>query len=101
MASIGDNIRKYRLAKGWNQVQLGEAINVGKNKVSLVETGKSVPDAETLYLIAEALDVTPNDLYGIVADDERIFEGCNAVQRAFIREVVLFLKGLFKRFRIG
>ena len=101
MASVGENIRKYRLAKGWNQGRLGEAIHVGKNKVSLYETGKSVPDAETLLMIAEALDVMPNDLYGIVDKSEGIFEGCNAVQRAFIWAVALFLKELFKKFKIG
>lgn len=101
MASIGSNIKKYRGIKGWNQSQLGEAVHVGKNKVSLYETGKSIPDAEMLYSIAEALDVTPNDLYGIVVQGDDLYGGCNAVQRAFIREVVRFIKGLFKRFRIG
>lgn len=61
--SIGYNIAKYRKAKHLTQEELG----VSNQAVSKWESETSMPDIMLLPQIAESLDITLNDLYGIGA----------------------------------
>ncbi len=68
---VGANIRDARLKKGLDQVELAALLEVefkitfSQRTVSDIEIGKrSVRDKE-LLAIANALDVTPNDLFGV------------------------------------
>ncbi len=63
MASIGEQIKKYRIKKGYTQEKLGSVVGVTTQAVSKWERG-GVPDAEILPDIADALDVDINSLYG-------------------------------------
>lgn len=63
MSSIGENIKKYRLQKGYTQDKLGREVGVTTQAVSKWERG-STPDAEILPLIADALDISIDALFG-------------------------------------
>ncbi|HCA05319.1 MAG TPA: hypothetical protein DEO32_05415 [Ruminococcaceae bacterium] len=63
MSVIGEQIKKYRLQKGYTQDRLGRDVGVTTQAVSKWERG-STPDAEILPLIADALDVSINALFG-------------------------------------
>ena len=55
MASVGSHIRRLRAAKHMTQEELAERLFVTRQAVSAWETGKALPDVETLERIAEAL----------------------------------------------
>ncbi|MBQ8640876.1 MAG: helix-turn-helix transcriptional regulator [Clostridia bacterium] len=62
--SISENIAKYRKQKGYTQEQLGVILGVTNQAVSKWESAASMPDVMMLPMIAEALGITLNDLYG-------------------------------------
>lgn len=55
--SIGDQIRDARKAKGLTQKELGEMLRIGEPTVNKYESGKQNPTVETLFKIAEALNL--------------------------------------------
>lgn len=62
--SLGDRIRRYRLAKGLTQTQLGERIGVSQRVVAYYEVKGISPPPELLVRIADALDVSTDVLLG-------------------------------------
>ncbi len=74
--SIGKNIAKYRKAKGLTQEELGAKLGVTNQAVSKWESETSMPDVMLLPEIADALNITLNDLYGIAKEPPRI--SCSA-----------------------
>ncbi len=74
--SIGKNIAKYRKAKGLTQEELGTKLGVTNQAVSKWESEVSMPDVMLLPEIANALNITLDDLYGIAKEPEKI--SCSA-----------------------
>ena len=67
MASVGKHIRQLRLARKLTQEQLAEQLFVTRQTVSAWETGKALPDLETLERIAAALGTEVTEvIYGTV-----------------------------------
>lgn len=61
---LNEDIRKLRKAKGLSQEELAVKLHVVRQTVSKWEKGLSVPDAETMMHIADALDTSVNVLLG-------------------------------------
>ena len=61
---LSENIRTLRTAKGMSQAELADKLHVVRQTVSKWEKGLSVPDAESLTRLAEALDTTVSALLG-------------------------------------
>ena len=59
---VGERIREHRKALGLSQAQLAERTNLSNNTVSRIESAQVMLSAENLFLMAEALGVTPNDI---------------------------------------
>lgn len=61
---IGLKIAYYRKKKGYTQAQLAEIVGISSNYLSLIECGNKGQSysMETLFKIAEALNVNVNDL---------------------------------------
>lgn len=61
---IGLKIAYYRKKKGYTQAQLSEMVGISSNYLSLIERGNKGQSysMETLFKIAEALNVNVNDL---------------------------------------
>lgn len=59
---IADNFLEYRLAAGLTQREIADRMGVDRSYVSGLEMGKRNPTIITLWVIAEALGVTPADL---------------------------------------
>ena len=74
--SIGKNIAKYRKEKGLTQEELGAKLGVTNQAVSKWESEVSIPDVMHLPEIANALNITLDDLYGIAKEPEKI--SCSA-----------------------
>lgn len=60
--SIGENIRKKRLAKSWKQATLAEKVDLSNSYVGMIERGEKVPKLETFVQITNALDATSDEL---------------------------------------
>lgn len=63
MSVIGQQIKKYRMAKGVTQEQLGQLVGVTTQAVSKWECG-GTPDAELLPNLSDALGVSIDALFG-------------------------------------
>ena len=59
---IGNRIKTARKAKGLSQSELSELIDKSVGYMSYIETGSNKPSLETLIQIANALDVTIDEL---------------------------------------
>ena len=64
MEKIGAIIRKHRVAKGLTQEELGNKVFVSKQAVSKWETGKTVPDIETVRKLCDILEINKDEILG-------------------------------------
>lgn len=67
---LHENLKKARINKGLSQEQLALKLNVVRQTVSKWEKGTSVPDAEALLHLSEALETPVNTLLGEAPDPE-------------------------------
>ena len=54
---IGFNLLKQRPLKGWTQEQLSERSGVSRSRISKMENGKENFNIESLFLIAQSLEI--------------------------------------------
>jgi len=59
---LGENIRRIRLAKGMTQGDLCRKLEVDRDYMSNVESGKKNPTLSTIGRIAKALNVSIEEL---------------------------------------
>lgn len=57
MASIGENIKVLRLARGWTQEELAQRLHLTRQAVGHYESGRTVPDIDTCRRLAEVFGV--------------------------------------------
>lgn len=67
--AFGQVLRRYRLAAGLSQEQLGLESGVQRNFISLIETGQNQPTIGTVFRLAGALRIKPSKL---VSDAEKL-----------------------------
>lgn len=87
--SIGANIASYRKRAGLTQAGLADRLNYSDKAVSKWERGESMPDVQTLVLLAEQFGVTVNDL---LTDPNALPAETGAVQQAMGKVVERTLK---------
>jgi putative transcriptional regulator len=58
-----NNIAQIRKQKGFTQMKLAELVGVNRFHISRIERGKSSPSLKLLMKIADALDVSLDDLF--------------------------------------
>lgn len=59
---LGENLKKIRTEKNITQTELAEKLGVDKSFVSNLENGKTNPTLSTITNLAQALEVSPNEL---------------------------------------
>ena len=91
--SIGKRIKHYRTQKKLSQEELGKAVFATPVHISYIETGARTPSLEILILIANALDVSADDL---LRDDLERNEG----EKAILTKTLTFLKNLLGEYGI-
>ncbi|MGX7074494.1 helix-turn-helix domain-containing protein [Falseniella ignava] len=64
MSIFGDNIKRLRKNKGLKQQEIAELLGVKRNTYSDWENGKTEPNFEKLFLLAEYLETTTDYLLG-------------------------------------
>lgn len=65
---LHENLQALRKAKGLSQEELAEKIHVVRQTISKWEKGLSVPDADLLIRLAEALDTSVSTLLGTAVE---------------------------------
>ncbi len=60
---FAERLRKFRIARGLSQLELGERLGVSNRAVSKWERGEAYPAVDTLGEIAKALGVIVDDLF--------------------------------------
>lgn len=68
LATIGKNIRKYRLMKKMRQEDLAEKAGLTTNYIGMVERGEKIPSLETFINILNALGVSADMVLSEVLD---------------------------------
>jgi transcriptional regulator with XRE-family HTH domain len=67
--TVGTNFMQLRKARGLTQEQVSEASGFGQNYISSLERGRRNPTVITLFLLAEAVGATPQDLVAPINED--------------------------------
>ena len=107
--SIGNRIKSYRNRKGISQEELGAAVFVTGKHLSYLETGVKVPSLELLIMIANALDVSADDLLvdnlthtssPVGQELHTLLLDCNHDEREMLLRILKFMKELFTEYSI-
>jgi transcriptional regulator with XRE-family HTH domain len=81
--TIAERIRLYRQQKGFSQSELAERSNVNNKSLSRYELGSSVPPADALKAIADALGISADALLSddiISIKDKELLKRFEAIQ---------------------
>lgn len=82
---LSQNIKNARKEKHYTQEHLAELVNCSTVFISQIETGIRVPSIETLYNIANVLDVTIDSLFkekNMIADNDFYINAINKLIQA-------------------
>lgn len=105
MFEVSENIRSRRKDIGMTQVQLASAAQLGENTIQRIESGQAQANIESLFRLAKALGVTPNDLapasYGFSSPNNQLndiikqFELLSELdKRRFLDAATILMTGL-------
>ena len=90
MENLGEQIYKYRTARGLSQLELAEALDVSRQSISKWETNVAVPELSKLVKMAELFEVTLDEL---ILDKKAEMPAENEVLvRETVRETVAEVK---------
>jgi len=111
--AFGKNLMRLRKLKGWTQRELADLINIDNSMIARWENGKVLPRSATIQKIAEALEVSVDELLVAFADnptlhhngldDSELAELLNnvAVLEARDREALkAVLEAMYVRYRV-
>lgn len=104
---IGKRIRTARKMRNKTQEWLAEQVDVGTTHISHIETGNTQLSLKTLILIANALNVSSDELLcdNLVnsrkvyeAEAHSLFEKCNDREVRIIVDIIKFSKMLLNKY---
>lgn len=61
-SAFGRVLREARVATGMSQEKFADAVGMDRTTISLLERGKQSPTIDTLFRLAEKLDLKPSQL---------------------------------------
>ncbi len=68
---LAKKIKELRTKKGFSQEELANLTNLSLRTIQRIEGGETEPRGDTLKRLANAFDVTPNDLITWIAHEDR------------------------------
>lgn len=90
-SSVGDRVRRLRLALGLTQTELAAKSGLASGTVSMIENGHQTADPDAMQALAEVLDCSPSylntDVSEISFDRPKLRAYADAPQRAIDRTV--------------
>jgi transcriptional regulator with XRE-family HTH domain len=85
---LKQQLKSYRLQKGWTQKMLAEKLNVSDKTISSWETGRSYPDIALLLQLSELFQISLDEfLRGDTPTIKRIDRDLKVKKRAFYNQV--------------
>lgn len=108
-SKIGVRIKAYRKEKKLTQEQLSIIVSVDHRHISGIENGRKTPSLELIILIANALEVSADDLLVDVVDHSTAPTGdeihsllldCTDVEKKMLSRIMKFMKALLSEFGI-
>ena len=99
--NIGERVLRFRKSAGLTQEKLAEAIDVGTQHISKIETGRSRLSLECLVSIANALNTTPDNLLmdnvtaaqpHLLAEYEALLSDCTTPELSVMLRTLTTLK---------
>jgi len=63
---FGDTVREQRLAAGLSQEALAERCGIDRKSISRMETGAFSPRLDSVFSVAEALNIPVSELFELV-----------------------------------
>jgi transcriptional regulator with XRE-family HTH domain len=63
-AEVGANLREHRIRAGLSQTELGAKVGVTFQQIQKYENGSNAIATARLPAVCEALNISPNDLFG-------------------------------------
>ncbi len=109
LVSLGARIKYFRNEKKLSQEALAEIVSVNNDYISRIENGRLRPSLMLLVSIANALEVSVDDLLvdsltnpNAMPSDElhTLLLDCNETEKAMLIKTTTFLKALFSEFGI-
>lgn len=107
--SLGKRIKEQRLKKHLTQEKLGEIINVATSNISHIERATTQVSLSSLVKIANALDVTLDQLvcdssvpvaeFYIEQDIANLLQGCTLSEKQMIKDIVIAARKTLKEHR--
>ena len=73
--SVARVIKKYRLRKGISQEILSGLAGIPRSHLTAIESGKKLPNFETIWRLCDALGVNPSDMVKSMEDDASEYQG--------------------------
>ena len=107
--SIGKRIKQFRAGKGMSQTELGNAVYVNNQHISRAESGKVTLSLDLVVSIANALEVSADDLLAdnlkvtsstIGNELSAVLSDCNDNEKAILTDTVIFLKSVLVKYGI-
>lgn len=99
--TIGQKLQMLRLQKGLTQEQLGEKLNLSTSAYCKIEYGETELTLPRLYKIAEALSVSPLELFKILNGNLSTTTECEADElHKFIKINSRIIDMLFTRIEV-
>lgn len=93
--NIGESIKNCRNLRKLTQKQLSELTNIPVISIGRYERGENSPDFSTLLTIAQALNITIDELIkGEIEDNKRYWEAIKDFSVNDIKELIEYLKKL-------
>lgn len=98
--AIGERICYYRTQAGYTKEQFSVMINLSRKHLYEIENGKCDPSLDTFVIIANALNVSADELLqdSLVASASasnelaEIFDGCSPKLKRILTQTVRYLK---------
>ena len=70
--AVGTVIRRYRKEKGMTQELLSGLAGIARSHLSMIESGTKQPNFETVWRIADALEILPSELVASIEYEIKI-----------------------------
>ena len=90
---FGNNLRKFRKAKGLSQENLARVINKNVSTIARFENGKLSPNAEEISLICDELGINEYELFK--SSNDKIINIKNNINPFKVKELYLYYQAYF------
>ena len=107
-STIGTRIKNWRIEKGLSQEQLSALAHSSIATIRAIERGVNSPSVDTLVMIADALEISADDIledvlnfpHSASAEINEILKDCNHKETKMLVKILSFMKALFSEFGI-